>query len=166
MFSTRKVTRNIRSFRLWRSCKSFLASEALYYGLNALSNNLIMVDRKRLKNPNGLAVGGEVAGNEVHVVSGPDCLFLLLDLGAVQIGDLPLDRLDGVHLVHGLDVQSAEPMNGKERLHLMHGVFHMDGQTPFRFSWDWLAPKLSVRGWMGMLPANPPLPAARLRKDS
>ena len=28
--------------------------EALYYGLNALSNNLIMVDRKKLKNPNGL----------------------------------------------------------------------------------------------------------------
>ena len=26
--------------------------EALYYGLNALSNNLIMVDRKKLKNPN------------------------------------------------------------------------------------------------------------------
>ena len=29
-------------------------SEALYCGLNALSNNLIMVDRKFLKNPNGL----------------------------------------------------------------------------------------------------------------
>ena len=28
--------------------------EALYYGLNALSSNLIMVDRKKLKNPNGL----------------------------------------------------------------------------------------------------------------
>ena len=28
--------------------------EPLYYGLNALSNNLIMVDRKRLKTPNGL----------------------------------------------------------------------------------------------------------------
>lgn len=27
--------------------------EALYYGLNALSNNLIMVDRKKLKNPQG-----------------------------------------------------------------------------------------------------------------
>lgn len=28
--------------------------EALYYGINALSNNIIMVDRKLLKNPNGL----------------------------------------------------------------------------------------------------------------
>ena len=34
-----------------------------------------------------------------------DCLFLLFNFGAVQVGDLPLDRLDGVHLVHGLDVQ-------------------------------------------------------------
>jgi len=32
-------------------------AEALYYGINALSNNLIMVDRKLLKNPNGLILG-------------------------------------------------------------------------------------------------------------
>ena len=31
--------------------------EALYYGVNALSNNIIMVDRKKLKNPNGLILG-------------------------------------------------------------------------------------------------------------
>ena len=37
-------------------------SEALYYGLNALSNNLIMVDRKLLKNPNGLILGTPGAG--------------------------------------------------------------------------------------------------------
>ena len=36
--------------------------EALYYGLNALSNNLIMVDRKLLKNPNGLILGTPGSG--------------------------------------------------------------------------------------------------------
>jgi type IV secretory pathway VirB4 component len=36
--------------------------EALYYGLNALSNNLIMVDRKKLKNPNGLIIGTPGSG--------------------------------------------------------------------------------------------------------
>ncbi len=36
--------------------------EPLYYGLNALSNNLIMVDRKRLKNPNGLILGTPGSG--------------------------------------------------------------------------------------------------------
>ena len=36
--------------------------EPLYYGLNALSNNLIMVDRKRLKTPNGLILGTPGSG--------------------------------------------------------------------------------------------------------
>ena len=36
--------------------------EALYCGLNALSNNIIMVDRKRLKNPNGLILGTPGSG--------------------------------------------------------------------------------------------------------
>jgi len=40
----------------------FQGGEALYYGLNALSNNMIMVDRKRLKNPNGLILGTPGSG--------------------------------------------------------------------------------------------------------
>jgi len=36
--------------------------EALYYGINALSNNIIMVDRKLLKNPNGLILGTPGSG--------------------------------------------------------------------------------------------------------
>jgi type IV secretory pathway VirB4 component len=44
---------------------------------------------------------------------------------------------------------SAEPLNGYERLKLMHGMFHMDEQEPFRFSWDWLAPSgLSVKDFI------------------
>uniref|UniRef100_A0A1B0FD29 NlpC/P60 domain-containing protein n=1 Tax=Glossina morsitans morsitans TaxID=37546 RepID=A0A1B0FD29_GLOMM len=35
----------------------FMGGESIYYGLNALSNNLIMADRKKLKNPNGLILG-------------------------------------------------------------------------------------------------------------
>ena len=35
---------------------------ALYYGINALSNNIIMVDRKLLKNPNGLILGTPGSG--------------------------------------------------------------------------------------------------------
>lgn len=37
-------------------------NEVLYYGLNALSHNLIMVDRKKLKNPNGLILGTPGSG--------------------------------------------------------------------------------------------------------
>ena len=40
----------------------FQSGESLYYGVNALSNNLIMCDRKKLKNPNGLILGTPGAG--------------------------------------------------------------------------------------------------------
>ena len=40
----------------------FQTGEALYYGLNALSNNMILCDRKRLKNPNGLILGTPGSG--------------------------------------------------------------------------------------------------------
>ena len=35
---------------------------------------------------------------------------------------------------------SAEVLNGHERLEIMHGLFHMDDDDPFAFSWDWLVP--------------------------
>ncbi len=38
------------------------SSNSLYYGLNALSQNLIMADRKLLKNPNGLILGTPGSG--------------------------------------------------------------------------------------------------------
>ncbi len=40
----------------------FQDGEALYYGLNGVSNNMIMVDRKMLKNPNGLILGTPGSG--------------------------------------------------------------------------------------------------------
>ncbi len=40
----------------------FMAGESLYYGLNAVSNNMIMADRKKLKNPNGLILGTPGSG--------------------------------------------------------------------------------------------------------
>ena len=36
--------------------------EAIYYGLNAISNNMIVADRKQLKNPNGLILGTPGSG--------------------------------------------------------------------------------------------------------
>ena len=39
-----------------------MSGESIYYGLNALSNNLIMADRKKLKNPNGLILGTPGSG--------------------------------------------------------------------------------------------------------
>ena len=35
---------------------------------------------------------------------------------------------------------AATPLDGRERLKLMHDMFHMDTQAPFLFDWKWLAP--------------------------
>ena len=53
--------------------------EALYYGLNALSNNLIMVDRKALKNPNGLILGTPGSGKSFSAKREIANAFLVTD---------------------------------------------------------------------------------------
>ncbi|MCD8195785.1 MAG: ATP-binding protein [Lachnospiraceae bacterium] len=53
--------------------------EALYYGLNALSNNLIMVDRKKLKNPNGLILGMPGSGKSFSAKREITNAFLVTD---------------------------------------------------------------------------------------
>jgi type IV secretory pathway VirB4 component len=53
------------------------SGEALYYGLNALSNNLIMVDRKLLKNPNGLILGTPGSGKSFSAKREITNIFLI-----------------------------------------------------------------------------------------
>ena len=53
--------------------------ESLYYGLNALSNNLIMVDRKALKNPNGLILGTPGSGKSFSAKREIANAFLVTD---------------------------------------------------------------------------------------
>ena len=44
---------------------------------------------------------------------------------------------------------AAEPLNGKQRLALMHGMFHMDEHIDFHFEWEWLATSgLSVKDFI------------------
>ena len=40
----------------------FHGGEALYYGVNAVSGNMILADRKRLKTPNGMILGTPGSG--------------------------------------------------------------------------------------------------------
>ena len=51
------------------------------------------------------AVGRQIRRNDVNIISGTDGFLLLLDLAAIQFRDGALDRLDGLVLVNGLDVQ-------------------------------------------------------------
>ena len=73
-----------------------------------------------------------------------------IEAESVKVAKPRLDRIetDLLNNFKRLGV-AAEPLNGKQRLALMHGVFHMDEQLDFRFSWDWLAPTgLSVKDFI------------------
>ena len=57
----------------------FQTGQALYYGLNALSNNMILCDRKQLKNPNGLILGTPGSGKSFAAKREMTNAFLITD---------------------------------------------------------------------------------------
>lgn len=57
----------------------FQDGEALYYGINAISNNMIMADRKLLKNPNGLILGTPGSGKSFSAKRSMVNEFLITD---------------------------------------------------------------------------------------
>ncbi len=56
------TTRSTAIFVPFSTQELFMLSPAIYYGLNALSHNMIFADRKRLRNPNGLILGTPGSG--------------------------------------------------------------------------------------------------------
>ncbi|GHV47165.1 conjugal transfer protein TraE [Clostridia bacterium] len=56
------TTSSVGIFIPFTTCELFQTGEAMYYGLNALSSNMIMCNRKHLKNPNGLFLGTPGSG--------------------------------------------------------------------------------------------------------
>ena len=74
--------------------------EALYYGLNALSNNLIMVDRKKLKNPNGLILGTPGSGKSFSAKREITNCYLLTD-DDILICDPEAEYAPLVETLHG-----------------------------------------------------------------
>ena len=90
--------------------------EALYYGINALSNNLIMVDRKLLKNPNGLILGTPGSGKSFSAKREIANCFLLtsdeveiLDPEGVEISQ-PADIIRDPYVFEFLGVPENKPM--------------------------------------------------------
>lgn len=61
------TTSAIAVFMPFTTKELFQGNKSTYYGLNTLSNNMIMADRKRLKNPNGLYLGITGAGKSFSV---------------------------------------------------------------------------------------------------
>ena len=81
-----------------------------------------------------------------------------IDAESIQSAKPRLERIETDLLNHfkRLGV-SAAPLNGTERLCLLHGIFHMDEPEPFRFSWDWLAPSgLSTKDFIAPTPLEFP----------
>ena len=73
-----------------------------------------------------------------------------IEAESYKTAKLRLERLelDILNNFRKLSVK-AEPLDGKARLALMHGIFHIDGQEPFRFDWKLLAPSgLSVKDFI------------------
>ena len=74
--------------------------EALYYGINALSSNLIMVDRKLLKNPNGLILGTPGSGKSFSAKREiANCFLLTSD--EIEILDPEAEYAPLVERLHG-----------------------------------------------------------------
>ena len=73
------TTSSTAIFVPFTTCELFMGGSSLYYGLNALSNNLIMADRKELKNPNGLILGTPGAGKSFSAKREMVNAFLITD---------------------------------------------------------------------------------------
>ena len=73
------TTSSTAIFVPFTTCELFQEGEALYYGLNALSNNLIMANRKNLKNPNGLFLGTPGSGKSFSAKREIVNVFLLTE---------------------------------------------------------------------------------------
>ena len=54
------------------------------------------------------AIGGQIAGNDVHVISRSDRFLLFLDLHSVEIGDLALHVANGCNLINGLNMDGHD----------------------------------------------------------
>ena len=78
----------------------FMPGESLYYGLNALSNNMIMVDRKKLKNPNGLILGTPGSGKSFAAKREITNAFFVTD-DDIIIGDPEGEYYPLVHALGG-----------------------------------------------------------------
>ena len=101
--------------------------EALYYGINALSNNLIMVDRKLLKNPNGLILGtpGCFAGEtKIRMADGSAMTFAELVANGITEAEVAAYDEDTGSMVsaHAKEIRIEKYVSELKQLYLEDGT--------------------------------------------
>ena len=114
----------------------FQIKEASYYGLNALSNNLIMANRKELKNPNGLILGTPGSGKSFAAKREMTNVFLTTEDDVIICdpeGEYTslVDRLNGQLIM--LSSTSTDYVNPLD-IHMNYG----DGDDPIIFKSEFI----------------------------
>ena len=128
--------------------------EALYYGINALSNNLIMVDRKLLKNPNGLILGTPGSGKSFSAKREiANCFLLTSD--DVIICDPEAEYAPLVERLHG-QVIKISPISTNYINPMDLNLDYSDDESPLSLKSDFILSlcELIVGGKDGLQPVQ------------
>ena len=128
--------------------------EALYYGINALSNNLIMVDRKLLKNPNGLILGTPGSGKSFSAKREIANCFLLTN-DDIIICDPEAEYAPLVERLHGQVIKiSPTSINYINPLDI--NLDYSDDESPLSLKSDFILSlcELIVGGKEGLQPVQ------------
>ena len=128
--------------------------EALYCGLNALSNNLIMVDRKLLKNPNGLILGTPGSGKSFSAKREIANCFLLTN-DDVIICDPEAEYAPLVERLHG-QVIKISPTSTNYINPMDLNLDYSDDESPLSLKSDFILSlcELIVGGKDGLQPVQ------------
>ena len=128
--------------------------EALYYGLNSLSNNLIMVDRKKLKTPNGLILGTPGSGKSFSAKREiANCFLLTTD--DVIICDPEAEYAPLVERLHG-QVIKISPTSTNYINPMDLNLDYSDDESPLSLKSDFILSlcELIVGGKEGLQPVQ------------
>ena len=126
--------------------------EALYYGVNAISGNIIMVDRKLLKNPNGLILGTPGSGKSFsakrEIVN-----IVLVTRDDIMICDPEAEYAPIVKLFNG-QVIKVSPTSGDYINPMDLNMDYSDDESPLSLKSDFILSlcELIVGGKEGLLP--------------
>ena len=128
--------------------------EALYYGINALSSNLIMVDRKLLKNPNGLILGTPGSGKSFSAKREIANCFLLTE-DDIIICDPEAEYAPLVERLHG-QVIKISPTSGDYINPMDLNLDYSDDESPLSLKSDFILSlcELIVGGKEGLQPVQ------------